>query len=160
MFFLSWIFVESSRSVEVLDPAFRNALTFSEPSENFGTFRKSRKVPKISEGSENFGRFRKVIMRFGMQDQQPRRFWNILRISTIKKTSVSYIIFGMGPKTVLVVKNLPKFSEIWEDVPRFPRISEGFRNFRKIGRKGRSAYYTALTRQIVLLTLCFEADSG
>ena len=37
MFFLSWSFVECSRSVEVLDPAFRNAL---------------RILPKIWEASE------------------------------------------------------------------------------------------------------------
>ncbi len=101
---------------------------FWEPSENFGRFRnfgklpKFLKVPKFWEASENFGSFRNFVTRFRMQDQEPRRFWNILRTTTIKKTSVSYIVFRMGPKPVLVVKNLLKFSEIWEDVLRLPKI--------------------------------------
>ncbi len=71
-----------------------------------------------------------------MQNQEPRRFWNILRTTTIKKTIRIVYYIRNGSETV---KNLPKFSEIWEDVPRFPRISEGFWYFRNFDRKGRSA---------------------
>ncbi len=67
-FFLSWMFVESSRSVEVLDPAFRNALrilpkiweSFRNPSENFGTLPKIRKLPKFRNPSENFRTLPKI----------------------------------------------------------------------------------------------------
>ena len=107
----------------------------------FESFWKLSEASEFPEASENFGSFRNFVTRFGMQDLEPRRFWNILRTTAIKRKSVSYIIFGMGPKTVPVVKNLPNFSEIWEDVPRFPKISEVFRNFRNFDRKGRSARY-------------------
>ena len=78
----------------------------SEGSEIFGRFRKRfeiipkfRKVPKISKGvpkiSEEILKFRKVPKvseafrnAFGMQDQVPRLFWNILRTYEIKKISV------------------------------------------------------------------------
>ncbi len=66
----------------------------------------------------------------------------------------------MGLKPVQVVKNLPKFSEIWEDVPRFPKISEGFRNFRNFDRKGRSADnpdFTSMSCSMGGLTVATEA---
>ncbi len=45
----------------------------------------------------------------------------------------------MGPKSVLVVKNLPKNSDIWEHITKLPKILEGFRNYQNFVRKGTSA---------------------
>ncbi len=45
----------------------------------------------------------------------------------------------MSLKSVLVVKNLLKFSDISEHIMKRPKILEGFRNYRNFVRKGRSA---------------------
>ncbi len=104
----------------------------------FGSFRKLPKfwkLLKISEPSEIFGTF---------------------RTTTIKKTSISYIIFGMVPKSVLLVKILPKFSEISEHVMKLPRFSEGFRFSRNFVRKGWSARLWSRLR--LLAFHCSDSD--
>jgi hypothetical protein len=90
LFFLSWMFVESSRSVEVPDPAFRNALRilpkFWEASEISEPFRKSGKLPKFRNPSENFGtlpKFRNPSENFGTLPKFRKcwkREWKVLSI--------------------------------------------------------------------------------
>ena len=111
-------------------PKFGNLPKFWEPSQILGTFPNFGNLPRIWEPSQilgtfpNFGNLPKfskgLVTRFGMQDLEPRRFWNILRTTAIKRKSVSYIIFGMGPKTVPGVKNLPKFGKSGNMFPDFP----------------------------------------
>ncbi len=78
----------------------------------FGSFRKVpnfRKLPKISEPSENFGTFRNFVNAFR---NAGTRTTSLLEHSTNnhdKKTSVSYIICGMGQKSLLVVKIFRNF---------------------------------------------------
>ncbi len=133
-------------------------LTNAEYTPNF--FRKLSEGSEISEGSEFFGRFRKfrkvpksrkiwnLVTRFGMQDQEPRRFWNILRTTTIKKniSIVYYIrkgseISASGKKSSEIFGNLGTYHKITE-------ILEGFRNVRNFVRKGRSALITEIIPNI------------
>ena len=114
-------------------PEFGNLPKFWEPSQNLGTFPNFGNLPRISEG---------LVTRFGMQDLEPRRFWNILRTTAIKRKSVSYIIFGMGPKTVPVVKNLPKFRKSGKLFPDFRKFRKASQNSEiSIEKVGLPMYY-------------------
>ncbi len=93
-----------------------------------------RKLQKILADSEIFERFRNFwkLQKFRNAFRNAgTRTTSLLEHSTNnhdKKTSVSYITFGIGPKSVLVVKNLPNFSEISEHTMKLPKFLEGFRN--------------------------------
>ncbi len=82
----------------------------------FGSFRKSRKLPKFRNAFQNAGSRTSTLLEHSTNRHDKKNICIVYYIRNGSETSAS------GQKSV----------------PRFPRISEAFRNFRNFDRKGRS----------------------